>query len=81
MAKAYSGEGITFNNIAPGVIDTVRNEDFLADNEAKEEILSRIPLGRIGQPEDCSGAALLLCSKAGEYITGTNLFVEGGLRL
>ena len=81
LAKAYSGEGITFNNIAPGVIDTVRNEDFLADNEAKEEILSRIPLGRIGQPEDCSGAALLLCSKAGEYITGTNLFVEGGLRL
>jgi len=81
LAKAYSGEGITFNNIAPGVINTVRNEDFLADSEAKEEMLSRIPIGRIGRPEDCSGAALLLCSQAGEYITGANIFVEGGLRL
>ena len=81
LAKSFSGEGITFNNIAPGLIDTVRNEDFLADSEAKQEIVSRIPLGRVGQPEDCSGAALLLCSQAGAYITGANIFVEGGIRL
>ena len=81
LAKSFSGEGITFNNIAPGLIDTVRNKDFLADSDAKEEILSRIPVGRVGQPEDCSGAALLLCSQAGEYITGANIFVEGGIRL
>jgi len=81
LAKSFSGEGITFNNIAPGLIETKRNEDFLADSDARNEMLSRIPIGRVGQPEDCSGAALLLCSKAGEYVTGANLFVEGGLRL
>ena len=38
-----------------------------------------VPLGWIGRPEDCGGAAVLLCSDAGQYITGQTLFVDGGL--
>lgn len=81
LARAYSQNGITFNNIAPGFIDTKRNTDFLANPENVAKMLARIPADRVGNPEDCGGAALLLCSDAGSYITGTNLFIDGGLRL
>ena len=81
LARAYSKNGITFNNIAPGFIDTKRNTDFLADPENVAKMLAKIPADRVGVPEDCGGAALLLCSDASSYITGTNLFIDGGLRL
>ena len=42
---------------------------------------SNIPLGYVGESEDCAGAALLLCSDAGRYITGADYFVDGGLSL
>lgn len=81
LAKTYSKDGITFNNIAPGLIDTKRNKDFLANPENVASMLAKIPANRVGTPDDCGGAALLLCSNAGSYITGANLFVDGGLRL
>lgn len=81
LAKAYSKNGITYNNIAPGLIDTKRNKDFLANPENLANMLAKIPANRVGTPDDCGGAALLLCSEAGSYITGTNLFIDGGLRL
>jgi len=81
LAKNFSSSGITFNNIAPGVFDTHRNQEFLADEDQKSRMLSLIPQERIGQPKDCAGAALLLCSEAGSYINGANIFVDGGLRL
>lgn len=81
LAKNFSSSGITFNNIAPGAFDTHRNQEFLADEDQKSRMLSLIPQERIGQPKDCAGAALLLCSEAGSYINGANIFVDGGLRL
>lgn len=81
LAKAYSKNGVTFNNIAPGAFDTKRNKTFFSVPENLANMVSKIPVGRIGSPIDCGGAALLLCSNAGSYITGTNLFVDGGLRL
>ena len=81
LAKNFSECGVTFNNIAPGAFDTLRNQEFLANEEMKERMLNLIPEGRIGQPGDCAGIALLLCSEAGSYINGANLFVDGGLRL
>ena len=41
-------------------------------------MIARVPAGRAGRPDDLVGAALLLCSDAGEYISGANLFVDGG---
>ena len=69
------------NNLAPGVILTDRNTDRLADAAYAERVRARIPARRFGEPEDCVGAALLLCSDAGRYITGQSLYVDGGLSL
>ena len=81
LAKEYGRFGITFNNIAPGIIDTRRNKDFLSSPENRDSSVSKIPCGRLGKAEDCAGAALLLCSEAGSYINGSNQFIDGGLRL
>jgi glucose 1-dehydrogenase len=81
LAKSYAACGITINNLAPGVIDTDRYRSRVTTPEHAERVRRWIPAGRIGQPEDCVGAALLLCSEAGRYITGQNLFVDGGMSL
>lgn len=81
MARELAGFGITVNNIAPGVILTPRNEEVLSDKEYKEKVLSKIPMGYAGTPEDIAPAALLLCSDEGKYITGTDIIVDGGMHL
>lgn len=81
LAKQLAPSGITVNTLAPGVIDTDRNKQALGDNNYLQQVLAKIPARRVGQPEDCVGAALLLCSDAGAYITGQNLFVDGGMSL
>jgi glucose 1-dehydrogenase len=79
LARQYGARGVTFNNLAPGVILTARNRAGLAGREA--ELAERIPLGRLGRPDDLVGAAMLFCSDAGAYITGADLFVDGGWRV
>jgi len=80
-ARAYAADGITFNTLAPGIIATDRNRVALADASAAKKLLAHIPAGRFGTPADCTGAALLLCSEAGCYITGADLPVAGGMDL
>jgi len=76
LARQFGGQGVTVNNLAPGAILTARNREQM---EVEGEALTqRIPAGRLGQPDDLVGAAMLLCSDAGEYINGVNLFVDGG---
>ncbi len=76
LARQYGGQGVTVNNLAPGAILTARNK---AQMEVEGAALAqRIPAGRLGRPDDLVGAALLLCSDAGRYINGVNLFVDGG---
>ncbi len=76
IARQFGGHGVTANNLAPGAIHTARNrEQMVREGEA---ILQRIPAGRLGRPDDLVGAALLLCSDAGSYINGSNLYVDGG---
>jgi NAD(P)-dependent dehydrogenase (short-subunit alcohol dehydrogenase family) len=81
LAKQYAARGVTVNNLAPGLIDTDRNADIKADADTYAGILARIPAGRAGAPEDCAWPALLLCSEAGRYVTGTDMMVDGGLHL
>lgn len=76
LARQFGGQGVTVNNLAPGAILTARNRDQMATEG--EALVQRIPNGRLGQPADLVGAALLLCSEAGAYINGVNLYVDGG---
>ena len=76
LARQFGGQGVTVNNLAPGAILTARNRAQMATEG--EALVKRIPAGRLGQPDDLAGAALLLCSDAGAYINGINLYVDGG---
>ena len=76
LARQYGGSGVTVNNLAPGAILTARNREQMK-TEA-DMLIQRIPAGRLGTPDDLVGAAMLLCSDAGRYINGVNLYVDGG---
>jgi glucose 1-dehydrogenase len=76
LARQFGGQGVTVNNLAPGAILTARNRTQMAVEG--EALAQRIPAGRLGRPDDLVGAAMLLCSDAGCYINGVNLFVDGG---
>jgi len=81
LSKAYAALGVTANTLAPGLIDTDRNTELKNDPALYRSILDRIPRGEAGTAEDCVGAALLLCSEAGRYITGIDLLVDGGMHI
>jgi NAD(P)-dependent dehydrogenase (short-subunit alcohol dehydrogenase family) len=77
-ALEWAARGVRVNAIAPGWIDTPMNEAERADPHAEARILSAIPLGRWGRPEDVAAAAVFLCSDATSFITGEVLVVDGG---
>lgn len=81
IAKQVAPFGVTVNNVAPGAIATPRNESVYNDEEKRKAVESVIPMGRFGMPEDCVGAVLMLCSEQGAYITGTDIVIDGGMRL
>lgn len=81
LAHNVRAQNVTFNVLKPGVIATNRNAATLADVDRQRQIKGATPLGRIGLPDDCVGAALLLCSDEGRYINGAELHVDGGYRL
>lgn len=78
LSLQLAKNGITVNNVAPGVINTDRNAAALSDPEYAKKVTESIPIGFYGEPEDCAGIVALLCSDAGRYITGQNIFVDGG---
>ncbi|KAL7765975.1 hypothetical protein ACKLNR_003891 [Fusarium oxysporum f. sp. zingiberi] len=77
LAAEWARYGITVNSISPGYMDTILNEgEGLAD--ARRSWGERNPSGRMGMPEELSGMVVLLCSKAGSYINGSDMVVDGG---
>jgi NAD(P)-dependent dehydrogenase (short-subunit alcohol dehydrogenase family) len=78
LARDLAPDGVTVNLLAPGYFNTARNPK-LHTAAARKKAGARIPAGRVGEPRDVAGAALLLCSPAGEYISGQTLYVDGGL--
>jgi NAD(P)-dependent dehydrogenase (short-subunit alcohol dehydrogenase family) len=77
LAAEWARYGITVNSISPGYMDTILNEgEGLAD--ARRSWAERNPSGRMGMPEELSGVVVLLCSKAGSYINGSDMVVDGG---
>lgn len=73
--------GVTINNVAPGAIETPRNDAVLSDETFRKKVVDSIPAGYIGQPSDVSPAVLLLCSDEGRYITGAEILIDGGMHL
>lgn len=81
IARQVAGSGVTCNVLAPGAIATARNREALADPAYRDAVIARIPANRLGTPEDCADVALFLASDAARYVTGTTLFVDGGMHL
>ncbi len=79
LAKHLAKDGITVNSIAPGVITTDRNAKSLSNPEWRATVMARVPMGYFGKPVDIAGTALLLCSEQGKYITGQNIYIDGGM--
>ncbi len=78
FANEWASKGINVNGIAPGYIATDNTEALRKDPDRSAAILSRIPAGRWGQPEDFKGPVVFLASEAANYVNGTILIVDGG---
>jgi 2-deoxy-D-gluconate 3-dehydrogenase len=78
LANEWAPDNVQVNAIAPGYVATRTTAPLRSDPERNREILSRIPAGRWGEPEDMCGAAVFLASRASDYVTGHVLAVDGG---
>src|SRR5262249_34950523 len=81
LALVLSRHHIRVLAISPGTIRTPMNETLLRDPEVVESRLATIPLRRLGVPQDIASAVAFLVSDAANYITGSTLYVEGGMML
>ena len=77
LSKELASDNIIVNCVSPGLIDSPQNDRYFTRAE-KDEILSRIPLHRFGDPKELADAVVFLCSERASYITGVNLLVDGG---
>jgi glucose 1-dehydrogenase len=79
IAKELAHDGIRVVNVGPGAILTPINQQLIDDPKAREAAASEIPAGRVGRPEEIAAAVSWLASSEADYVTGTTLFVDGGL--
>jgi NAD(P)-dependent dehydrogenase (short-subunit alcohol dehydrogenase family) len=79
LASRLAAESITVNAIAPGPFDSKMMAFALDDPQTRAAIAGNVPLGRIGEPDDMAGAVIFLASRAGRYLTGAVIPVDGGL--
>ncbi|WP_245412401.1 SDR family oxidoreductase [Notoacmeibacter ruber] len=78
LANEFADRRITVNAFAPGPFRSRMTAFATASEEQAETVGNRVPLGRIGSPEDMAGAILFLCSRAGAYVSGAILPLDGG---
>jgi 2-deoxy-D-gluconate 3-dehydrogenase len=78
LANEWASKGVNVNGIAPGYIATDNTEALRNDPDRSASIMSRIPAGRWGEPEDFKGPTVFLASEASNYVSGTILTVDGG---
>ncbi len=81
IALEVAEKGIRINGIAPGAINTPMNKEIMGDPQKKKQEEEKIPMRRIGEPEDIAKVAFFLASTDASYITGTTVYVDGGLTL
>lgn len=81
LAQELAKYKIRVNAISPGAIKTDINRQEWETEEGKQKMLSQIPYGRIGEPEDIAKVAVWLATDEADYITGTTLYVDGGMTL
>jgi NAD(P)-dependent dehydrogenase (short-subunit alcohol dehydrogenase family) len=79
LAKRLAPEHITVNAIAPGPFESKMMAFMLRDEESRQAVEGMVPLGRIGRPDDAAGLTIFLCSRAGAYLTGTVIPLDGGI--
>lgn len=79
LAKRLAAEQITVNAIAPGPFESKMMAFMLDNPDARAVVEQQVPLGRIGRPDDVAGTALFLASRAGAYLTGAVIPVDGGI--
>lgn len=78
LSNEWAGKGVQVNAIAPGYISTDNTEALRNDPNRSASILSRIPAGRWGEPDDFKGPVVFLASSASDYMTGAVMLVDGG---
>ena len=78
FSNEWAGKGVNVNAIAPGYISTDNTKALRNDPQRADSILSRIPAGRWGKPEDFAGPVVFLCSEASDYMHGSIMLVDGG---
>jgi glucose 1-dehydrogenase len=81
LAQEVAADRIRVNAVSPGAIRTPINRKVWESDAALEKLLRLIPYGRIGEPEDVAAAVSWLASDAADYVTGTTLYVDGGMAL
>jgi NAD(P)-dependent dehydrogenase (short-subunit alcohol dehydrogenase family) len=79
LAKDLAPRHITVNSVIPGYFPTQMTAHIRGQDAELSKLLERVPLGRLGEPDDIAGACVFLCSRAGRYLTAADLIVDGGM--
>jgi len=79
LAKRLAAEHITVNAIAPGPFQSKMTAFMLDQPESRRQVEQLVPLRRIGRPDDVVGLTVMLASRAGSYLTGTVIPLDGGI--
>jgi NAD(P)-dependent dehydrogenase (short-subunit alcohol dehydrogenase family) len=81
LAREWAPRGITVNAIGPAMTETGMTQVLLSDRQFRAQALASIPMGRFGTPHDLIGMVVLLLARAGAFITGQTIYVDGGRTL
>ncbi len=79
IAVELASHNITVNNIAPGAVDTPMDAHLKEDAKQMQQLISEIPLRRMGKPEEIADLAVYLASDSASYVTGSTFVIDGGM--